>query len=539
MQKVRKIGLNILLAVLLIAFSYKVLPVISLRFAALWIIAALILALVSINVSGINTLFKQIVLPLLPIIIFALISLFSTPMFRSSSYKSLLPKISTVSFTQKINPIDPKQLPTVNAAVALNLADKVLGQDATIGSKSELGDLTLQSVNGKMYYVAPLLHSGFMKWLLNDGTPGYVIVSATDQTDVRLVTTLNGQPLHIKYQTKAFFNDYVYRKAYYSGNMSKGLTDATFEIDNSGRPFWTISTYDKTIGTQGAKVTGVVTVDAQTGNVSNYNMTDIPKWIDRVQPYNIVENHINSYGDYIHGFFNFDNSGKFSTSSDLTLVYDKGNCYYYSGLTSVGKDTGTIGFILVNSRTEQPFVFNMSGASEKSAEASAEGKVQNLGYKASPSVLVNVDSIPTYFTTLNDKNNLTKLYAMVSVKDYNVVGTGDTLQECKNNYLQYLSSSGGSSGVGSTGISKSLTGTVDRIGSFTINSTTYFNFTLKEAPGVIYTVASNLDASVPVTEPGDSISISYVDIGQPNITVNSFSNTKYGVLRSTIKTSNK
>jgi hypothetical protein len=61
-------------------------------------------------------------------------------------------------------------------------------------------------VNNNLYWVAPLLHSGFFKWFNNqEGTAGYVMVSATNERDVRLVQNVAGKAIKIKYQQALIF----------------------------------------------------------------------------------------------------------------------------------------------------------------------------------------------------------------------------------------------------------------------------------------------------------------------------------------------
>ena len=48
-----------------------------------------------------------------------------------------------------------------------------------LGSIVDVGDFTLQQVDGELTFVAPLEHSGMWKYFDNKTTPGYITVSAT------------------------------------------------------------------------------------------------------------------------------------------------------------------------------------------------------------------------------------------------------------------------------------------------------------------------------------------------------------------------
>jgi hypothetical protein len=67
-----------------------------------------------------------------------------------------------------------------------SFGEKILGSQPTLGSQVELGNF-VSKVNNFNMWVAHLLHSGF-KWFNNqEGTAGYVMVSATNERDVKLV----------------------------------------------------------------------------------------------------------------------------------------------------------------------------------------------------------------------------------------------------------------------------------------------------------------------------------------------------------------
>lgn len=91
-----------------------------------------------------------------------------------------------------------------------------------------------------------MLHTGFFKWYNNsEGTPGYVMVSATNERDVKLIQNINGKPLKIKFQPSAYFGSRIDRHVYFNGYATTGLEDFNFEIDDAGNPYWIVTKYKK------------------------------------------------------------------------------------------------------------------------------------------------------------------------------------------------------------------------------------------------------------------------------------------------------
>ena len=76
----------------------------------------------------------------------------------------------------------------------------------------------------------------------------------------------------------------------------------------------------------------------------------------------------------------------------------------------------------------------MAGATETSAQASAQSQVQQMRYTATEPLLLNIADQPTYFMALKGEDGLVKMYAMVNVQQYNIVETGSTVAECEANY---------------------------------------------------------------------------------------------------------
>lgn len=447
----------------------------------------------------------------------------TSALVNSGAYTQLAGNIETKNFSDQVSPIDLKQVPIVDASYARNLADKKLGTITALGSQVQLGSVTVQQVKGKLCYVIPLEHSGFFKWFTNkDGTPGYIVVSATDPDDVQLITEINDKSLKIKYQPEAYFGTNIYRYAYYK-DMFKGLTDFSFEIDDDGNPYWVVSEYEKSIGFNGNKVTGALIINAQTGEANKYGLDEIPAWVDRIMPNNIVDTNINNWGKLVHGVLNFSNKDKLQTTGGTSTVYYDNQCYYYNGITSVGADESTVGFVLTNTRTNETTFFKVSGSTESASMQSAEGKVQNMGYTASSPILINVQNTPTYFLTLKDKKGLVKMYAMISVQNYNIVGIGENLDTTMNNYIEALTSKNDGS-LDTTGVFKEGQGTIERIGSLQTDKDVVFYIITKENPDTLIIAPKNISKELPLTKEGDKFSYKYIEMKNTDITLKEFDN---------------
>ena len=102
-------------------------------------------------------------------------------------------------------------------------------------------------------------------------------------------------------------------------------------------------------------------------------------------------------------------------------------------------DQSNVGFVLMNQRTMETKFYPIEGATEASAMSSAEGQVQNLKYKATFPLLLNLSGEPTYFIALKDDAGLVKKYAMVNVQKYQLVAIGDTVSQCEEKYNEPVS----------------------------------------------------------------------------------------------------
>lgn len=461
-------------------------------------------------------------------------SMVSWGIFRADEYRNLIGKVEVgKSFASEVAPVSTDNIRVVDENVAQRLGDKVMGEKASLGSQAHLGDFHIQKVKDKLYWVAPLLHSGFLKWWSNkEGTPGYVMVSATNERDVKLVQEINGQPLHIKYQTSAFAFDDLHRHVYFNGYITTGLTDFTFEIDDEGNPFWVVTKYKKRIGFAGSDAVGVLAVHAQTGEINEYSIADAPLWIDRIQPEDFIETQLIDWGEFVHGYFNFSNKDKLTTTPGMSLVYGEDNrSYWYTGLTSVGADEGTVGFVLVDTRTKEAKWYRQTGATEYAAQHSAEGKVQEKGYYSSFPITYNINGVPTYVMSLKDKSGLIKMMALVSVQDYTIVGAADNLQEALREYKSSLNSVGNSIRPTSESKLNEIKGRVLRVAEDVNGGTTFYYLLLNNEPNKLFVASSSVSQELPITQAGDSVTVSYDEATQSVVDIMSFDNLEIGLIK--------
>ena len=459
-------------------------------------------------------------------VLYGAVTVGSSVIFNVSAFRDQMPAYRIGDFSSEIQVVDTSQIPIVDKDLAYKIAEKKLGEKPSLGSQVVLGEPTIQTVNDKLVWVVPLQHSGFFKWLTNmSGTPGYIVVSATNSQDVEYVDDYN-----IKYQPNAYiFSDLTFHTRY-TAALFTGVTDFSFELDDTGRPHWVITTYKYTRGFALPEATGVIVMDAETGKSNRYALEDIPAWVDRVQPEDFILTQINNKGKYVHGIFNWADKDKYQTSEGDIIVYDEGRCYLFTGITSVGSDESAIGFVMVDMVTKEPIMYQMAGATEYAAQRSAEGKVQQYGYYASFPLIINFEGTPTYFMTLKDIDGLIKQYAYVSVKDFLVVGVGESMQDAKLNYEKALRQNPGSADVTDSDSLAEIAGTVYRINQEIVAGETVYRFILSERTDIVFEAQGSVSEMLSLTEVGDSVKISYRDTASPIKEVKAFENTGFGDL---------
>ena len=528
------------ISLLLLAFIlYFVMPVLSFRFTV-WIVPLIIVLVPLLTIPKVSKYMIYIIIALGLWLL--LVPFFSSGIFHARTYRSLIGKMDSTNFSDLVSPVNLTQVPIVDQAFAASLAEKKLGDDFALGSRVTLGTPTIQMVQGNLYWVTPLLHSGFFKWLSNrsDGTPGYIMVSATNPQDVSFIRELDGKPIKVKYQRNAYFGQNLYRHLYLHGYTNIGLAGDTFELDENGEPHWTITTYSHKVGVLAPEAEALITVHAGTGEIKHYSLkrtadgiddSKIPAWVDRVQPSYFVMPQLAWWGKYVRGFWNtvFGKRDMLSVTDGYNVIYgNDGRSYFYTGMSSVGSDEGTVGFTLTDTRDKSTHLYKVSGATEHAAMSSAEGKVQNFRYRATFPILVNLNGKPTYFMTLKDSAGLVKMFCFVSVRDFSLVGVGESIKSARDSYQMALASSRVGTLAGVSAVTDTLQGRVARIGSDVKDGRTIYYLSLQDKPGLLYIATSNLSSFLPLTAVGDELELTFLPTTDKEISLNTLKNLSMG-----------
>lgn len=516
----------ILSAVLFLFLYYFKNPTLAFDFAGVYA-ALLVAAIPAVALSGRKLLAAAHVF--LVLVFGATVFLISAPILHANAYYQMLGKEMPANFHDALPPIDIDQAPLVSQDMALQAMQKRLSDIASLGSQVAVGTPVKQLVRDKLVWVAFLEHSGFFKWFSDGATPGYLVVSAHDPANVKLVMELGGKPLRLRYLQSGYFGDYVERHAYLSGQSTIGLTDFEPEIDDDGVPYYVGTVYEHRVGFSGSESTGIITVNAVSGEVKRYKLGTEPAWVDRIQAEEFILEQMQDRGEYVHGYINLNNEGRLRVDGVLDLVYGSDQRpYWVGGMTSKGQNNGLSGFYFVDSRTKAVRWFKVPSVSQSTAAHAVENVNPEKHYRATNPLPFLVNGAPTYVMALRDAQGVSRAFGMVDMRNNQVIGVADTLNATLRSYQSKRSTNRVDAEIGTESREVLLKGSVVRIASEFRNSQTMYYITLATQDkilGTIFTGSSDLSEELVLTRPGDKVELSYSDSNTRVMGMSKFHNT--------------
>ena len=443
------------------------------------------------------------------IILMTVASLLGLQFFNATRYRDLI-TIEDGDFAQDVAELNMSQIPVVDKDTASRLGSRKLGEMTELVSQFEIqDDYTQINYKGSPYRVTPLRYADPVKWLFNhkEGLPAYLTVDMVTQ-ETNLVWLENG----MRYSPSEYFFRNIYRYIRFK-YPTKMFETVSFEIDDNGTPYWIAPTISYRIGWwDGKDIDGAVLVNAVTGESEWYAKEDVPQWVDQLYYAELLIGQLDDNGRFQHGYINsvFGQKDVRRTTYGYNYMAINDDVYLYTGMSSVTADESNIGFVLVNCRTKETKFYTVPGATETSAMASAQGQVQHLNYSATFPLLLNISNRPTYFLSLKDNAGLVKMYAFVDVEQYQIVGTGQTIDEAKSNYRKALNLEDVE--VQEPVDSTEISGTVASLASAVVSGNTCYYFTL-EGDSQVYTASVDIHEKLPFMQPGAELSFSYAEDG--------------------------
>lgn len=452
--------------------------------------------------------------------------------FRAKSYRNII-KVQDGNFAEEVAEIDFSSVPRLDKDASNMIATRVLGELSDYVSQFVVSDLYSTQINykGTPVRVQSLEYGDVFKWIKNtkNGIPAYIIVDMTTQKAdiVRL-----DEPM--KYSPAEYFNEDLIRHCRFK-YPTLMFDMPTFEVDDTGRPYWVVPVIDKTIGLfGGTDIKGAILVDAATGattlistnldgktklKTDKFVTDEEYQWLDRVYSAELLNEQFNYYGKYSNGFINsiIGQTDVKVTSSGYNYLALNDDVYMYTGVTSITSDQAIIGFVLINQRTKDARYYQVSGALEDAARTSAEGKVQQYSYKATFPLLLNVSGEPTYFMALKDASEYVKMYALVNVKQSTIVAAESSLADCVEKYAAELQKNGVNVDIDIGNVQDTdndnnentvkyvtVTGTVSDIRTATTGGETYFYIKLDSA-ATYYKVSVKDAEKIILANNGDNV----------------------------------
>ena len=446
------------------------------------------------------------------LVILAIGSLLSSPIINAKKYQQLM-DVQERDFTQDISQVDYNTIPILDKDSAALLGNRKMGSMVDMVSQFEVsGDYSQINVNNKPVRVTPLVYASPIKWLTNQssGIPAYIKIDMATQ-DTECVKLADG----IKYSKSEYFNRNIYRHLRFHYPTYIFSDQIFFEIDDEGTPFWICPVKKFNVGLFGGETVGrVVICNAVSGECTDYDIKDVPQWVDKVYQAELLMDLYDYSGTLKHELSTVGQKDCLQTTSGYNYIALEDDVWVYSGVTSVSGDQSNVGFVLMNQRTMETRFYKIEGATEESAMSSAEGQVQNLGYHATFPLLLNISGEPTYFMALKDDAGLVKMYGMVNIQKYQWVATGDSIRECEKAYNKLLKNNGITGAVKRE--SKTISGKIKNLLSVIIEGNTHIYFALEGKEEIFDVDMTNTDLlDIVKYLPGDHIQFSYTDEDDP------------------------
>ena len=457
------------------------------------------------------------------LIVGGLIVVFTTWFDSNAKALAAIPNI-TIAKSPTLPQTDPRHIVLVSQNVANYKGQQVLGANGqNLGSTYNIDPTTytLQSIDHHLYYVGPLMYNNIFANFSSPTTPGFVVVDAENpQATPQLYT---GNDYTLAYLPGAIFNQDLLRHVYLSGYTYGKLVDPTLELDDSFHPYWTISLMQPIRGYTGDVLSEVLIVNAHTGAITDYKPQNVPAWVDRVMPSDTVSQYLSWWGLYHAApWFDPSGAGQQTPSGTPQLLYNTVDepVWLIPMTSSSQNDNSSTGVFLFDTHKNQATFYPLSGlgigSNVSNTIQSTRANIRN--YTVDSIQLYQIYNNPTWvaiFVQTTDSGDIFQAVGLVDAHNLNGsnVQFEPTLTQGLSDYQQWLTQQGtGGGNTPTNGTTKTVTGKVQRISAVQSGTNTIYYIQV-QGQSIIFTANLNLSPKLPLVQPGDTITGTYLNTG--------------------------
>lgn len=445
------------------------------------------------------------------IVVFLIIGFMSTAIMQASNLHGVINVASENVTTAAIPSRSTEGFRKVTWRLAAWKADRALSNSSSnLGSRYTIPELFLQRINGEEYYVGPLQFRKGRHWWNERKCPGFVKVSAMDpEAEADLVLEIDGHAVAMPYMPSSWGLTRLERHVYMSGYATCYQTAPTFELDDSGRPYWILTVTRPAHYWAVEKIRYILVVDATTGVISEHATTDLPAWVDQAIPPQLTTRYINWWGKYGKGWWNatfmkdgivrLSGSPGWFGENSLTLNWTEAGepCFYGTLTGGTEGESSLYGVVRINARTGQGFITRTSGYDAAAAISTMTSRISNFpGWYASTPVLYRIQEKLTWAAPIVSEQGLFQRMAVMPLDSTQVgIGLGD-----EDALAKLAEQSAGSAQT-------KLTFPVSRLTADVIDGNTRYTFYSESYPEAAFVAFAKTNAELRLTKVGDSVCV--------------------------------
>jgi hypothetical protein len=414
------------------------------------------------------------------------------------------------------------------------------GKSIPLSTIFHLGHRELQSVNKHLYWIFDLEFTGYNTWnQINQTVPGYIVVDAENP---------NADPIYkvgydMRYTPTAYLNSKLERLIYAAGYQHYVIDDLILEVDDTWKPYYTTALTKKVLHDTGDSPQFMLVIDPQTGEITRYELDQVPEWVDRVYSARLAQEMMNWWGDFgpdavDFRFINRPATGRLMASSPTLVYTGTEHPAYQMTLTSLSnKDTSIAAVVLFDARSNHVrFYSHLAGTAIESSVYNSfktipENNNGNGRLEPTHLALHQIYGEPTWVANFVAKSDSAygSPYAGIGFVSANSVSTtnvafGETMEEALSKYRVILARNPSTDAPGEGAMPQQVVeGTVQSFVTRIEGGNTVYLMILED-PKRVYKASWEVSNELAFTVKGDKVAISYIDVGEVPVDISEFNN---------------